>query len=122
MSDTNLDYKNKYLKYKNKYLNLQNQMSGGASLNTLQKRKSLIQKHKQERKNLAQKHKNELKIQAQEKKQTKDFIIKNNHVDLLWEISMYSLKLMAQELMKKQKQEVIDLAQKHARQLQAVKR
>jgi len=34
---------------------------------------------------------------------------------------MYTIKLVAQELMKKQKQEVIDLAQKHARQLQAVK-
>jgi hypothetical protein len=119
MSD--LDYKNKYLKYKNKYLNLQSQMSGGASLNISQKQKSLIQKHKQESDNLAQKHKNELKIQTQEKKQTKDFIIKNNHVDILWEISMYTLKLMAQKLMKKQKQEVIDLARKHARQLQAVK-
>ena len=121
MSVSDLNYKNKYLNYKNKYLNLKSQMSGGASLNTLQKWKSLIQKHKQESDNLAQKHKNELKIQAQEKKQTKDFIIKNNHVDLLWEISMYTIKLVAQELMKKQKQEVIDLAQKHARQLQAVK-
>jgi hypothetical protein len=43
-------------------------MSGGASLNTYQKQKSLIQKHNQERKNLAQKHKNELKIQAQDEK------------------------------------------------------
>jgi hypothetical protein len=120
MSVSDLDYKNKYLNYKNKYLNLQSQMNGGASLNT-SKKQSLIQKHKQESDNLAQKHKNELKIQAQEKKQTKNFIIKNNHVDLLWEISMYTLKLMAKELMKKQKQEVIDLARKHARQLQAVK-
>jgi hypothetical protein len=106
-------------------------MSGGASFNISQKQsiiqkhkqesENLSQKHKQESENLAQKHKNELKIQAQEKKQTKDFIIKNNHVDLLWEICMYTIKLMAHELMKKQKQEVIDLAKKHARQLQAVK-
>ena len=119
MSD--LDYKNKYLKYKNKYLNLQSQMSGGASLNISKKQKSLIQKHKQESENLAQKHKNELKIQAQEKKQTKDFIIKNNHVDILWEISMYTLKLMAQKLMKKQQQEVKNLAKKHARERDALK-
>jgi len=37
MSVSDLNYKNKYLNYKNKYLNLKSQMSGGASLNTLQK-------------------------------------------------------------------------------------
>lgn len=121
MSVSDLNYKNKYLNYKNKYLNLQSQMSGGASLNTSQKQKMLIQKHKKERNNLAQKHKKELKIQAQEEKQTKDFIIRENKVELMWDISMYVIKSVAQELMKKQKQEVLDLARKHARQLQAVK-
>lgn len=121
MSVSDLNYKNKYLDYKNKYLNLQSQMSGGASLNTSQKQKMLIQKHKKERNNLAQKHKKELKIQAQEEKQTKDFIIRENKVELLWEIMMVVIKMAAQELMKKQKQEVLDLAQKHARELNASK-
>ena len=119
MSD--LDYKNKYLNYKNKYLNLQSQMSGGASLNISQKQKMLIQKHKKERNNLAQKHKKELKIQAQEEKQLKDVIVRDNKVELMWDISMYVIKSVAQELMKKQKQEVLDLARKHARELNASK-
>ena len=119
MSD--LDYKNKYLNYKNKYLNLQSQMCGGASLNTSQKQKILIQKHKKERNNLAQKHKNELKIQAQEKKQVKDYWLNINKVELMGELSKYVLKQMAQELMKKQKQEIQVLAKKHARELNATK-
>ena len=119
-------YYQKYLKYKDKYLNLESQIGGGRFTgnkltHNSQKQKILIQKHKQERNNLAQKHKNELKIQAQEEKQTKDFIIRENKVELLWEIMMVVIKMAAQELMKKQKQEVLDLARKHAREINASK-
>jgi hypothetical protein len=119
MSD--LDYKNKYLKYKNKYLNFQNQTSGGASLNTSQKQKSLIQKHKRDRKNLALKHKNELKIQAQNEKKIKDIIVRDNKVELMGDLSMYVINSVAQKLMKKQQQEVKNLAKKHARERDALK-